>query len=111
MAKHNAVDNEVWHLRESRTTGNNDFTGTVKAVVSNNVGLRDAAVYGVHVPGLEGSPSMAALADEDDSVDVEIITAALHKSLPAHARPVFFLRLLQRMDSTAEEDRAKKRKL
>ncbi|KAL8596763.1 hypothetical protein ACOMHN_053859 [Nucella lapillus] len=82
-----------------RWRGENVSTSEVEAVISSHLGLRDAVVYGVHVPGLEGSAGMAAIADEDDSVDVEALSAALHKSLPAYARPVF-LRLLQRVDTT-----------
>lgn len=82
-----------------RWRGENVSTNEVEAVVSNQVGLRDAVVYGVEVPGSEGRAGMAAIVDEDNSLDLAALTGALQRSLPAYARPVF-LRLMKAVDTT-----------
>lgn len=82
-----------------RWRGENVSTNEVEAVISSQVGLRDAVVYGVNVPGLEGSAGMAAIVDEDSSLDLEALAMALQRSLPPYARPVF-LRLLPTVDTT-----------
>ncbi|XP_076455364.1 long-chain fatty acid transport protein 1-like [Babylonia areolata] len=82
-----------------RWRGENVSTSEVEAIISNNVGLRDAVVYGVEVPGSEGCAGMAAIADEDNSLDLVSLTSALQRSLPSYARPVF-LRLMKEVDTT-----------
>nr|KAG5710616.1 hypothetical protein BaRGS_013262 [Batillaria attramentaria] len=82
-----------------RWRGENVSTSEVEAVVSNQVGLRDAVVYGVEVPGSEGRAGMAAIVDENQSLDLAGLTAALQRSLPPYARPVF-IRLMKAVDTT-----------
>ncbi|KAL8558160.1 hypothetical protein ACOMHN_035465 [Nucella lapillus] len=82
-----------------RWRGENVSTSEVEAIISNNLGLRDAVVYGVEVPGSEGCAGMAAIVDEDNSLDLAALTSALQRSLPSYARPVF-IRLLKEVDTT-----------
>ena len=44
---------------------------------------------------------MAAIVDEDRNLDLQELTSALQRSLPAYARPVF-LRLLNEVDTTGD---------
>ena len=53
------------------------------------------------VTGSEGRAGMAAIADEDNSLDLADLTTALQRSLPPYARPVF-LRLLKEVDTTGK---------
>ncbi|KAK7095529.1 long-chain fatty acid transport protein 1-like [Littorina saxatilis] len=82
-----------------RWRGENVSTSEVEAVISNHVGLKDAVVYGVEVPGSEGRAGMAAIVDEDRSLDLQKMTLALQRSLPPYARPVF-VRLMKEVDTT-----------
>ncbi|XP_012936186.1 long-chain fatty acid transport protein 4 [Aplysia californica] len=82
-----------------RWRGENVSTNEVEAVISNAIQLNDAVVYGVEVPGSEGRAGMAAIVDENDSIDVAQLGQALSRSLPAYARPLF-LRFLKEVDRT-----------
>ena len=48
---------------------------------------------------------MAAILDEDHSIDLDAMYKDLIKVLPAYARPLF-IRLLQKVDTTGREYRA-----
>lgn len=43
----------------------------MEGVLSNLVQLRDVAVYGVEIPGIEGRAGMAAIYDPNNDVDIE----------------------------------------
>ncbi|XP_050668157.1 long-chain fatty acid transport protein 1 [Leptidea sinapis] len=76
-----------------RWRGENVSTAEVEGVISNLVGLRDVIVYGVAIPNIEGKAGMAAIADPNNSLDLEGLEKGLSTSLPAYARPLF-LRIL-----------------
>jgi len=82
-----------------RWRGENVSTAEVEATVSNIIKLKDACVYGVEVPGAEGRAGMAAIVDENHSLDMEHLYSELGRTLPAYARPLF-IRLLTKLDST-----------
>lgn len=82
-----------------RWKGENVSTAEVEAVISSIVGLKDAVVYGVLVPGLEGKAGMAAIADTDGSVDLDVLADGLQKQLPVYARPIF-VRVLKEINMT-----------
>ena len=82
-----------------RWRGENVSTNEVEAVVSNAVQLQDAVVYGVEVAGSEGRAGMAAIVDQDNSIDMEQLAVALARSLPSYARPLF-VRLIKEADTT-----------
>ena len=82
-----------------RWKGENVSTAEVENVVSKACGLRDAAVYGVGIPGTDGKAGMAAIVDPDNSLDLNILAEKLSTELPAYARPMF-LRILKQIDMT-----------
>ncbi|CAK1543410.1 unnamed protein product [Leptosia nina] len=83
-----------------RWRGENVSTAEIEGVISNLVGLKDAVVYGVSVPNVEGRAGMAAIADPDKKLDLESLAAGLKTSLPVYARPLF-LRILPEPPLTA----------
>jgi solute carrier family 27 fatty acid transporter 1/4 len=82
-----------------RWRGENVSTSEVEAVVSNIIKLNDATVYGVEVPGCDGRAGMAAVVDENNSIDLAYLYTELCKKLPAYARPLF-IRILQEVETT-----------
>jgi fatty-acyl-CoA synthase len=81
-----------------RWKGENVATSEVAAALGREAGIREANVYGVHVPGAEGRAGMAALV-VDGAFDVTSLAAHLKPRLPAYARPIF-LRLTPALDVT-----------
>jgi len=80
-----------------RWKGENVSTGEVGGALSALAGIREANVYGVTIPGLDGRAGMAALVVDGD-FNLEDLPARL-KSLPPYARPIF-LRLSPRIEVT-----------
>ncbi|XP_050356091.1 long-chain fatty acid transport protein 1 [Nymphalis io] len=83
-----------------RWRGENVSTAEVEGVISNLVGLKDAVVYGVPIPYVEGKAGMAAIADPEKKVDLKNLAEGLKSSLPAYARPLF-VRILPEPPLTA----------
>uniref|UniRef100_A0A1B0EYX6 long-chain-fatty-acid--CoA ligase n=1 Tax=Phlebotomus papatasi TaxID=29031 RepID=A0A1B0EYX6_PHLPP len=82
-----------------RWKGENVSTSEVEAQVSNVAGYRDAVVFGVEIPNLEGRAGMAAILDPERTVDLKALADGLRKALPTYARPLF-VRLLVKVDMT-----------
>jgi len=82
-----------------RWKGENCSTAEVEAVISNVVGLKDAVAFGVEIPGNEGRAGMAAIADPDDTLDMEALAIGINKNLPSYARPLF-IRPLKEVEMT-----------
>uniref|UniRef100_A0A3P9JN99 long-chain-fatty-acid--CoA ligase n=1 Tax=Oryzias latipes TaxID=8090 RepID=A0A3P9JN99_ORYLA len=82
-----------------RWRGENVSTTEVEGVLSGLLGHTDVAVYGVSVPGVEGSAGMAALAHTGGQMDLDAFLSAVQQALPSYARPVF-LRLMPSVDTT-----------
>lgn len=61
--------------------------------VQKALGLGDATVYGVALPGQDGKAGMAGIAVPDAVFDLPSLKAALAKALPPYARPIFIRRL------------------
>jgi len=81
-----------------RWKGENVSTGEVGEVLAALRGVREANVYGVTVPGLDGRAGMAALvADGDFSLDD--LASRVNTRLASYARPIF-LRLSSRIEVT-----------
>lgn len=55
--------------------------------------------------GIEGKAGMAAIADPENSCDLEGFASELKKALPLYARPVF-LRFLHEVSKTSKPQRA-----
>ncbi|XP_063833689.1 long-chain fatty acid transport protein 1-like [Ostrinia nubilalis] len=72
-----------------RWRGENVSTAEVEGVISSLIGLKDAVVYGVKIPNVEGKAGMAAIADPENKVDLASLAKGLKSSLPAYARPLF----------------------
>ncbi|XP_024944990.1 long-chain fatty acid transport protein 4 isoform X2 [Cephus cinctus] len=82
-----------------RWRGENVATSEVEAVISNAIGLKDAVVYGVEVPGNEGKAGMAAIYDPEHSLNLKELGEGVKKALPTYARPLF-LRILEDLPMT-----------
>ncbi|XP_029175797.1 long-chain fatty acid transport protein 4-like [Nylanderia fulva] len=82
-----------------RWRGENVATAEVEAVISNVIGLKDATVYGVEVPGNEGKTGMVAIYDAKNSVNLKQLGEELKKVLPSYARPRF-VRILAELPMT-----------
>ncbi|XP_075041200.1 long-chain fatty acid transport protein 4 [Mixophyes fleayi] len=82
-----------------RWKGENVSTTEVEAILSRLLGQADVVVYGVEVPGTEGRAGMAAIADPDQTCDLDKFARDLKKSLPGYAHPVF-LRVLPKVNKT-----------
>uniref|UniRef100_A0A8B9UU26 long-chain-fatty-acid--CoA ligase n=1 Tax=Anas zonorhyncha TaxID=75864 RepID=A0A8B9UU26_9AVES len=83
-----------------RWKGENVSTTEVEGTLSRILNLTDVVVYGVEIPGIEGKAGMAAIADPDNSCDLETFASELKKALPLYARPVF-LRILHEVSKTS----------
>jgi fatty-acyl-CoA synthase len=81
-----------------RWKGENVSTGEVGETLAAMPGIREANVYGVTVPGMEGRAGMAALVVDGD-FNLDALPAWLKMRLAPYARPVF-LRLSPRIDVT-----------
>jgi fatty-acyl-CoA synthase len=81
-----------------RWKGENVSTAEVLSCLTGARGVLEGVVYGIAIPGTDGSAGMAALV-VDASFDLAILHAHVQQRLPAYARPLF-LRLLQALDKT-----------
>jgi fatty-acyl-CoA synthase len=82
-----------------RWKGENVATSEVAAAIAAFPGIADVTVYGVAVPGTEGSAGMAALV-VDGPLDLPELRKHLVRALPPYARPLF-LRIQDRIAVTA----------
>jgi fatty-acyl-CoA synthase len=84
-----------------RWKGENVSTSEVTAAITSFPGIKDANVYGVHVPGREGRAGMAAVVCEGGGkLDLAGLHAHLAAHLPEYARPLF-LRIQSEIDVTS----------
>lgn len=81
-----------------RWKGENVSTAEVLSVLTGARGVLEGVVYGVAIPGTDGSAGMAALV-VDASFDLSSLHAHVQQGLPSYARPLF-LRLVQALDKT-----------
>jgi fatty-acyl-CoA synthase len=82
-----------------RWKGENVATSEVTAAIAAFPCVTEATVYGVCVPGTEGSAGMAALV-VDGELDLQQFREHLARALPSYARPLF-LRVQDRIAVTA----------
>jgi len=82
-----------------RWRGENVSTTEVESTVSNMIDLKDAVVYGVEVPGMEGKAGMISLHDPQEEIDLGQLAEGIKKKLPAFAWPLF-VRLVENLDIT-----------
>ncbi|XP_076649555.1 fatty acid transport protein 3 [Halictus rubicundus] len=82
-----------------RWRGENVATSEVEAIISNVIGLKDAAVYGVEVPHVEGKAGMAAVYDPENTLNIKEMAEGVKKALPPYARPLF-VRVLSELPMT-----------
>ncbi len=81
-----------------RWKGENIATSEVSEALSVIPGIKEANVYGVAVPGMDGRAGMAALVT-GTGFDIAKLADALSGNLPSYARPVF-IRLLPELEIT-----------
>lgn len=81
-----------------RWKGENVATSEVSEALGVVPGVKEANVYGVSVPGMDGRAGMAALVT-GSGFEIDALAKALAGNLPAYARPVF-LRLSPEMEIT-----------
>ncbi|MAM93140.1 long-chain-acyl-CoA synthetase [Parvibaculum sp.] len=72
-----------------RWKGENVATSEVAEAISVFPGVKEANVYGVHVPGADGRAGMASIVAENGKLDLEKFRAQMLKELPEYAVPVF----------------------
>lgn len=89
-----------------RWKGENVSTAEVAAVLGGCVGVQEANVYGVEVPGADGRAGMATLVVDDD-FSPEAIRDRVTEDLAAYARPLF-LRIQTEVEITATFKHRKK---
>jgi fatty-acyl-CoA synthase len=82
-----------------RWKGENVATSEVAETISVFPGVKEANVYGVRLPGVEGRAGMAAVVAED-GLDLDAFRQHLADRLPAYARPLF-LRLTPEIQATS----------
>ena len=82
-----------------RWKGENVATSEVAAAIMAFPNIKEANVYGVHVPGTEGAAGMAALIVDGD-LDFRKFRQHLESRLPPYARPLF-LRITDRIAATS----------
>ena len=82
-----------------RWKGENVSSAEVAGALMACPGVRDAVVYGVTVPGVDGRAGMAAIV-VDERFDLGPLRERLVASLPDYARPLF-LRILPGIEVTA----------
>jgi len=82
-----------------RWKGENVATSEVSEAICAFPGIKEAAVYGVAVPGTDGRAGMATIV-ADDALDLRAFRAHLMNRLPEYARPVF-LRVRDDLEVTA----------
>ncbi|CAH2104835.1 unnamed protein product [Euphydryas editha] len=83
-----------------RWRGENVSTTEVEAAISRVASQRDAVVYGVEIPNIEGRAGMCGIVDVDGSLDLDKLAKDIAKDLPKYARPIF-IRVMRTMDMTA----------
>ncbi|KAG7301019.1 hypothetical protein JYU34_015392 [Plutella xylostella] len=83
-----------------RWRGENVSTAEVEGVISSLIGLKDAIVYGVSIPNVEGRAGMAAIADPEKKLNLVTLAKGLKTKLPVYARPLF-VRILPEPPLTA----------
>jgi fatty-acyl-CoA synthase len=71
-----------------RWKGENVATGEVSEALAAVPGIREANVYGVSVPGVDGRAGMAAIVVDGD-FDMSALPGRLAARLPHYARPIF----------------------
>lgn len=81
-----------------RWKGENVATSEVAEAISVFDGIKEANVYGVHVPGADGRAGMASIVSEKE-VDIPKLRAHLEKELAAYAQPLF-VRIQPEMEIT-----------
>jgi solute carrier family 27 fatty acid transporter 1/4 len=58
--------------------------------------------YFPQVRGSEGRAGMAAIVDQDDSLNLTTLAEGLNKALPSYARPLF-IRIVRKVDMTGKQ--------
>jgi fatty-acyl-CoA synthase len=81
-----------------RWKGENVATSEVSEALGVVTGIKEANVYGVAVPGMDGRAGMAAIVAGPE-FDPSTLAAKLANNLPTYARPVF-LRLMPEIETT-----------
>ena len=82
----------------------------VEALISIELELRDVAVYGVQIQGMDGRAGMAAIAGGEESVDLDALVTKLFLLLPPYAVPRF-LRFIGSTEILTRSYKLKKVKL
>uniref|UniRef100_A0A1L8D6P9 Very long-chain fatty acid transport protein n=1 Tax=Plutella xylostella TaxID=51655 RepID=A0A1L8D6P9_PLUXY len=82
-----------------RWRGENVSTTEVEAIVSKIADQRDAVVYGVEIPNIEGRAGMCGIVDEDNTLNLDELAKNITKDIPVYARPVF-IRVMTKLDMT-----------
>ncbi|KAF5290911.1 hypothetical protein FQR65_LT11493 [Abscondita terminalis] len=74
-----------------RWKGENVSTTEIESIISKIIGLNDAAVYGVQVPGTEGRAGMVSLIDTGGNLDMDFLLRQFQQNIASYAIPIFTL--------------------
>ncbi|KAM3962752.1 fatty acid transport protein isoform 2-T2 [Aphomia sociella] len=82
-----------------RWRGENVSTTEVEGTISKFIDQRDAVVYGVEIPNMEGRAGMCGIVEPSGELDLEKFAKDMCKDLPKYARPIF-IRIMTTVDMT-----------
>lgn len=82
-----------------RWRGENVSTSEVEGIISKVLNLTTCVVYGVEIPGVEGRAGMAAVQNNEGSLDIKKFHNRVSRVLPSYAVPVF-IRLCSDIEAT-----------
>lgn len=76
-------------------------TTEVEYIISNLTDKLDVVVFPVEVPNADGKCGMAAIADENNNLNLDELSSKIKKTLPSYAIPLF-LRIVPSIEITGE---------
>ncbi|OXA54746.1 Long-chain fatty acid transport protein 1 [Folsomia candida] len=82
-----------------RWKGENVSTTEVEYIISNLTDKLDVVVFPVEVPNADGKCGMAAIADENNNLNLDELSSKIKKTLPSYAIPLF-LRIVPSIEIT-----------
>ncbi|KAF5290912.1 hypothetical protein FQR65_LT11494 [Abscondita terminalis] len=83
-----------------RWKGENVSTTEIESIISKIIGLNDAAVYGVQIPGTEGRAGMVSLINTGGNLDMDFLLSQFQQNIASYAIPIF-VRIISSLPMTS----------